>query len=56
MEAKTPPFVGSKTAVFNPSRRLAYRFLDLPDHVQAGIAKTLGLMQSGDEIQPMAEQ
>jgi hypothetical protein len=27
VEVENPPFVGSKTAVFNPARRLAYRFL-----------------------------
>lgn len=55
-ETTNPPFVGSKTAVFNPARRLAYRFLDLPDHVQTGIAQTLGLLQNDDKGQPSAEQ
>jgi hypothetical protein len=56
IETTNPPFVGSKTAVFNPARRLAYRFLDLPDHVQTGIAQTLGLLQNDDKCQPSAEQ
>jgi hypothetical protein len=55
-EITNPPFVGSKTAVFNPARRLAYRFLDLPDHVQTDIARRLQLMQNDDEDQPIAEQ
>jgi hypothetical protein len=41
LEAENPPFVGSKTAVFNPSKRLAFRFLKLPYHKQMEIAKTL---------------
>lgn len=41
LEVENPPFVGSKTAVFNPSKRLAYRFLKLPYHKQMQIAKTL---------------
>ena len=56
LEAKDPPFVGSKTAVFNPKRRLAYRFLDLPYHVQMAIAEALGLLQDDDKSQPAAEQ
>jgi hypothetical protein len=41
IEVENPPFVGSKTAVFNPSKRLAYRFLKLPIHKQMEIAKKL---------------
>ena len=41
LEVENPPFVGSKTAVFNPSKRLAYRFLKLPIHKQKEIAKNL---------------
>ncbi len=56
LEAKDPPFVGSKTAVFNPKRRLAFRFLDLPYHSQMAIAEALGLLQDDDKNQPAAEQ
>ena len=41
LEAENPPFLGSKTAVFNPSKRLAFRFLKLPYHTQLEIAKKL---------------
>jgi hypothetical protein len=43
-EVQNPPFVGSKTALFNPAKRLAYRFLDLPHHVQHRIVQTLGVV------------
>jgi hypothetical protein len=56
LEVKNPPFVGSKTAVFNPARRLAYRFLDLPYHTQVAIAGGLDLMQEEDKSQPPDEQ
>jgi hypothetical protein len=55
-EEEHPPFVGSKTAMFNPARKLAYRFLDLPYHTQVGIAEGLGLLQEEDMIQPAPEQ
>jgi hypothetical protein len=55
-EAKNPPFVGSKTAVFNPARRLAYRFLELPYHVQREIAEALSLVQDQDASRPLDEQ
>ena len=41
LETENPPFVGSKTAVFNQSKRLAYRYLMLPYHKQVEIAKAL---------------
>lgn len=41
LEIENPPFVGSKMAVFNPSKRLAYRYLKLPYHTQMAIAKAL---------------
>lgn len=56
LEAKNPPFVGSKTAVFNPVRRLARRFLDLPHHVQIEIVGRLGLIREEDEGQTTDEQ
>ncbi len=56
VEVKNPPFVGSKTAVFNPARRLAYRFLDLPSHVQHEIVEALGLIQEEDRGRPADEQ
>jgi hypothetical protein len=46
LEVENPPFVGSKTAVFNPSKILAYRFLKLPYHKQMEIAKGLRLVKS----------
>lgn len=55
-EAQNPPFVGSKTAVFNPARKLAYRFLELPSHVQREIAAALGLIQDQDLARPLDEQ
>jgi hypothetical protein len=49
LEAKDSPFVGSKTAVFNPRRRLANRFLELPYHSQVAVATALGLLQEEDK-------
>jgi hypothetical protein len=51
LEVHNPPFVGSTTAVFNPPRRLASRFLNLPYHVQIEIAKALNLWEATDEGQ-----
>lgn len=45
LEIENPPFVGSKMAVFNPSKRLAYRFLKLAYHKQVAIAKALHLIE-----------
>jgi hypothetical protein len=56
IEMKNPPFVGSKTAVFNPARRLAYRFLDLPHHEQRAIAEELKLIHDEDKNQSADEQ
>ena len=56
VEVENPPFVGSKTAVFNPARRLAYRFLELPHHVQREIVEALGLFQEEDRNRPVDEQ
>ncbi|MCI0718252.1 MAG: hypothetical protein L0338_04670 [Acidobacteria bacterium] len=56
LEENNPPFVGSKTAVFNPVRRLARHFLDLPHHVQIEIVGRLGLVREGDEGQMTDEQ
>lgn len=56
VEVENPPFVGSKTAVFNPARRLAYRFLELPYHVQHEIVEALGLFQEEDRNRPSDEQ
>ena len=39
LEVENPPFVGSKMAVFNPSKRLSYRFLKLAYNKQIEIAK-----------------
>ena len=36
-------------------RRLAYRFLDLPYHVQIEIAQALNLLRDEDQGQPEAE-
>ena len=51
VEAQHPPFVGSTTAVFNPRRRLASRFLELPFHVQREIGQALGLLEERDGSQ-----
>jgi hypothetical protein len=55
-EAENSPFVGSKTAVSNPVRRLAYRFMQLPLSAQLEIAKSLTLFESEDESKPIDEQ
>lgn len=47
IEIENPPFVGSKMAVFNPSKILAYRFLKLAYHKQMEIAKALHII-NGD--------
>lgn len=47
LEIENPPFVGSKTAVFSPSKRLAFRFLSLTYHKQVEIALALNLVKSG---------
>lgn len=50
LETENPPFVGSKTAVFNPSKRLAYRFLQLPYHKQLEIGKALHLVKKNANL------
>jgi hypothetical protein len=55
-ESVSPPFVGSKTAVFDPVRRLAYRFIDLPYHNRVEIAKKLNLFRQDDQSIPDSEQ
>jgi hypothetical protein len=47
IEIENPPFVGSKMAVFNPSKILSYRFLKLAYHKQVEIAKALHII-NGD--------
>ncbi len=47
LEKENPPFVGSKTAVFSPSKRLSFRFLNLGYHKQVEIALKLHLVKSG---------
>jgi hypothetical protein len=47
LEMENPPFVGSKAAVFSPSKRLAFRFLNLAYHKQVEIALSLKLVKSG---------
>jgi hypothetical protein len=56
VEAENPPFVGSKTAVSNPVRRLAYRFMQLPSRVQREIAEALNLVRGDDASKPTDEQ
>jgi len=51
LEVDHPPLTGNKSAVFNPPRRLAYHFLDLPYHVQMEIAQALHLLQDEDRDQ-----
>lgn len=55
LEVLNPPFVGSKTAVFIPSRRLASRFLALPSHEQIKIAKILALLSEAESGQANME-
>src|SRR5260370_42026701 len=49
IEEKNPPLVGNRSPMFSPQRKLAYHFLELPRHVQAEIARTLGLLQDEDK-------
>jgi hypothetical protein len=56
LEQNASPFVGSKTAVFNPRRRLAHRFLDLPYHLQMAVGSSLKLLQDEDKKEPATEQ
>jgi hypothetical protein len=56
VEVENTPFVGSGAAVSSPTRRLAYRFIDLPTHEQQEIIETLGLVESGDEDLPQDEK
>ncbi|MCS6295968.1 MAG: GNAT family N-acetyltransferase [Nitrospira sp.] len=55
-ETENPPLTGSKTAVFSPARRLAYRFLELPYHLQYQVSHTLGLRTEEDSGKPLVEQ
>jgi hypothetical protein len=54
LEEKSPPFVGSKVAVFNPSKRLAYRFLQLAYHQQLKIAQAMSCITA--EQGPMTRE
>ena len=49
LEIENPPFVGSKSAMFSPSKRLAFRFLNLAYHKQVEIALALHLVKSGGQ-------
>ncbi len=49
VEAENPPLIGRRSFVVSPSRKLAYRFLQLPTHVQREIARGFGLLREGDE-------
>ncbi len=49
LEETNPPLVGNRSAMFSPPRRLAYHFLDLPQHIQMEIAQALGLLQDDDK-------
>ncbi len=55
-EKSTPPFVGSKTAVFGASRKLVYRFMRLPEHIQNEIAVSLDLSNTEDSNRSTEEQ
>jgi len=55
LEVENPPFVGSKKAMFNPSKRLAFRFMKLPYHTQTEIAKKLELATSDAPGLPQSE-
>jgi len=56
LEEQDSPFVGSKTAVFNPRRRLAHRFLELPYHSQVAVASNVGLLDEEDKKESSNEQ
>jgi len=49
LEIENPPFVGSKTAMFSQSKRLAFRFWNLAYHKQVEIALALRLIKTGGE-------
>lgn len=53
LETENPPFVGSKTAVFNQSKILAYRYLKLPYHKQMEIAKALHFVKADAVAMPI---
>ncbi len=55
LETENPPFVGSKTAVFNPSKRLAFRYLKLAYHKQMEIAKALQFVKADAASVPRDE-
>lgn len=55
LEIDNPPFVGSKTTVFNPSKRLAFRYLKLAYHKQMEIAQALHLVKSAAAAIPRDE-
>ncbi len=55
LEVANPPFVGSKMAVFNQSKRLAYRYLKLPYHKQMEIAKALNFLKGDAAPVPKGE-
>lgn len=55
LEVDNPPFVGSKMAVFNPSKRLAYRFLKLAYHKQVEIAIALQCVACDSPAIPVDE-
>ena len=52
LETENPPFVGSKMAVFNQSKILAYRYLRLPYHKQMEIAKALHFVEADAAAMP----
>ncbi|MCC7518804.1 MAG: hypothetical protein IT578_06425 [Verrucomicrobiae bacterium] len=55
LETENPPFVGSKTAMFNPSKRLAFRYLKLAYHKQMEIAKALQFVKADAAAMPRDE-
>jgi hypothetical protein len=55
LETENPPFVGSKTAVFNPSKRLSFRYLKLAYHKQMEIAKALQFVKGDASAIPRDE-
>jgi len=50
IEAENPPFVGSKTAVFSPPRKLVQHFLELHLHRKMEVAQALGAPEDRNKI------
>jgi len=55
-EVESPPLLGNKSDVISPPRRLTYRLMTLPSHIQNEIADTLGHPLRRDSVPQAQEQ